>query len=62
MMIDAPDGLIIIDTTESLDSAKVILQEFRQIIPDKPIKAVVYTHNHADHTFGAQVEYLYSLC
>lgn len=53
-MIIGNDGIIIIDTTESLGAAENILSEFRKIT-DKPIKAIIYTHGHRDHVSGAQV-------
>lgn len=55
ILLEGPDGLIIVDTTETIAAAEKIYQEFRKISPSKPIKAIMYTHNHADHTFGAQV-------
>jgi len=54
IMIEGDDGLIIVDTLESKDAAKLVLAEFRKI-SDKPIKAIVLTHNHTDHIFGASV-------
>lgn len=56
IMLEGPDGLVIVDVTESVQSAKQILEAFRNVT-DKPIKALIYTHNHADHTYGAQVMY-----
>jgi alkyl sulfatase BDS1-like metallo-beta-lactamase superfamily hydrolase len=53
IMIEGRDGVIIVDVTESLDAAKTILAEFRKIT-DKPVKAVIYTHNHTDHTMGVK--------
>ncbi|ACL01838.1 beta-lactamase domain protein [Desulfatibacillum aliphaticivorans] len=53
IMIEGDDGLIIVDTMESLQEAREVLAEFRKI-SDKPIKAIIYTHNHTDHIFGAQ--------
>jgi len=53
-MIEAPDGLIIIDTTESTAAAANILAEFRKI-SSAPIAAIVYTHSHRDHISGASV-------
>ncbi len=53
IMIEGRDGIIIVDVTESVDSAKVILAEFRKLT-SKPVKAIVYTHNHSDHTMGVK--------
>ncbi len=53
VMIVGRDGVIIVDTTESVDAAKPIMAEFRKIT-DKPVKAVIYTHNHSDHTMGVK--------
>jgi linear primary-alkylsulfatase len=38
----------------SMEEAAEVLSEFRKITP-KPVKAVIYTHSHPDHVFGAQV-------
>ena len=54
IMLEGPDGLVIVDVTESEDAAREILQHFRNISM-KPIKALVYTHFHADHNRGALV-------
>ncbi len=53
-MIMGDDGLIIIDTTESIGAAENILAEFRKIT-DLPIKTIIYTHSHRDHVSGASV-------
>ena len=52
-MIVGSDGIIIVDTTESMSSAQNALAEFRKIT-DKPVKAIIYTHNHSDHTMGVK--------
>jgi alkyl sulfatase BDS1-like metallo-beta-lactamase superfamily hydrolase len=51
-MVITDEGLVIFDTTESTESAKTILAEFRKIT-DKPIKYIVYTHGHVDHIYGS---------
>ena len=52
IMLEGDDGIIIVDTMESADEARTVLAEFRKIT-DKPVKAIIYTHNHTDHVFGA---------
>ncbi len=52
-MIVGNDGIIIVDTMESTAAGKNVLAEFRKIT-DKPVKAIVYTHNHTDHTLGVK--------
>ncbi len=51
IMLEGDEGLVIVDVTESAESAREVYQAFRQI-SDKPIRALIYTHNHADHVFG----------
>ena len=53
ILIEGKDGLIVIDTMETLDAGRTVARAFRQL-SDKPLKAIIYTHNHADHVFGAQ--------
>ncbi|HVM96394.1 MAG TPA: alkyl sulfatase dimerization domain-containing protein [Candidatus Acidoferrales bacterium] len=51
-MIDGVDGVIIVDTLESVDNARQAFAALRRF-SDKPVKAIVYTHNHYDHVMGA---------
>jgi alkyl sulfatase BDS1-like metallo-beta-lactamase superfamily hydrolase len=51
--IDAPEGLIIVDTGESVSESRKIMDELRKVSA-KPVKAVVYTHFHPDHINGLQ--------
>jgi alkyl sulfatase BDS1-like metallo-beta-lactamase superfamily hydrolase len=51
------DGIVVVDATESVSSAKRIYEDFCAIDPGHaqlPVKAVVYTHNHTDHTGGVR--------
>ena len=54
ILVEAPEGLIVIDTTESSATMKQIWQEFKKI-SDKPLKAVIYTHSKKDHMGGTEV-------
>ena len=53
IMLIGDEGVVIIDTTESLSQAKIIAKEFRKIT-DKPVKGIIYSHNHADHVMGTE--------
>jgi len=53
IMLEGPDGVIIVDTLESVEVAREVKREFDRISGGKPVKALIYTHNHADHVFGA---------
>lgn len=53
-MIVGDDGVVIIDTGMMGEAAEKIAKEFREIT-DKPVKAIIYTHSHGDHTGGARV-------
>lgn len=53
IMIEGPDGLIIIDTGTTPGEAAEAFVELRKI-SDKPVRAVVYTHFHPDHWGGVK--------
>ena len=53
VMIVGDDGIIIIDPGESVQMAESVRQAFRKIT-DKPLKAIIYTHNHIDHISGVR--------
>jgi alkyl sulfatase BDS1-like metallo-beta-lactamase superfamily hydrolase len=52
-MILGDDGVIIFDTSREVNVAREISREFRKITK-KPIKAIVYSHFHMDHTGGVK--------
>ena len=52
ILIEGENGNIIVDCMESNEAAAKVKAEFDKI-SNKPIKALIYTHNHADHIFGA---------
>lgn len=54
IMIEGDNGVIIVDTMTTMEEAAEVLAEFRKITP-KPVKAIIYTHSHPDHIFGAEV-------
>lgn len=48
------DGVLVIDAFFTLGAARALVGEIRRLTP-KPIRYVVNTHYHADHTGGDQV-------
>ena len=54
IMLEGDEGVIIVDTMGSVEAAVPIKEAFDKIT-SKPVKAIVYTHNHADHIFGGRV-------
>ena len=51
-MIVGPQGIVIIDAGLDVASSREIRADFRRIV-DKPVKAIIFTHGHPDHTHGA---------
>ncbi|HKK09363.1 MAG TPA: alkyl/aryl-sulfatase, partial [Bacteroidales bacterium] len=51
-MVIGKQGVVIIDAIRALGAAEKVAKEFRKIT-DKPVKALIYTHGHGDHTGGA---------
>jgi cyclase len=48
------DGVLVVDTFESAEAAKALLSEIRKLTP-LPVKYVVNTHYHLDHSGGNRV-------
>ena len=53
-MIVGEDGVVIVDTLMGPTAAGNAFRALREY-SDKPVKAIIYTHSHADHTGGASV-------
>ncbi|MFW2388091.1 MAG: alkyl sulfatase dimerization domain-containing protein [Polyangiales bacterium] len=51
IMVEGEDCVFIVDVMGSMQTAEEVKAEFRKIT-DKPIEALIYTHNHADHVMG----------
>ena len=51
-LIVGDEGAVIVDTGMSVDDGRRIAAEFRELT-DKPVRAIVFTHSHGDHTGGA---------
>ena len=54
ILLEGDDGVIIVDTMESVEAAIPVKAAFVKISA-KPVKAIIYTHYHPDHTNGASV-------
>lgn len=54
LIVVGDDGLIVVDPGENDEASSAILADFRSTTGiDLPVSAVVYTHRHPDHSFGA---------
>ena len=53
-IVEGDDGLIIIDCTSGVESARMGMNMFREHVSDKPVAAVIYTHTHIDHYGGVK--------
>src|SRR5262245_17621722 len=54
ILIQGNNGSIIVDTTSTVADARDVKAEFAKI-SSAPVRAIVYTHFHADHVNGATV-------
>ena len=54
ILIEGDKTNIIIDTTGTEETAREVKNLFDTINPN-PVETIIYTHNHADHTYGATV-------
>lgn len=54
VLLEGDDGVVIVDTLESAEAAAAVKQAFERISA-KPVKAIIYTHFHTDHTNGTKV-------
>jgi alkyl sulfatase BDS1-like metallo-beta-lactamase superfamily hydrolase len=51
IMVEGDECVFIVDVMGSMETAAEVRAEFAKIT-DKPIEALIYTHNHADHVMG----------
>lgn len=54
ILLEGTDGVVIVDTLESVEAAMPVKEAFDKIT-SKPVKAIIYTHYHSDHIGGAGV-------
>jgi alkyl sulfatase BDS1-like metallo-beta-lactamase superfamily hydrolase len=52
--IEGDEGVIVIDTLLSVETGRAALELYRAHRGDRPVKAIIYTHSHADHFGGAK--------
>lgn len=52
--IEGDEGVIVIDTLLCAETGKAALDLYREHRGDRPIKAIIYTHSHADHFGGVK--------
>ncbi len=52
LAIDFKDYIVVIEGPQSEERATAVINEAKRLIPNKPIKYVVNTHHHIDHSSG----------
>src|SRR6185295_19088842 len=50
--IDMKDHVLILETGQSEARGQAVIAEAKRLIPNKPVKYVVNTHSHVDHSSG----------
>ena len=53
IMLVGKDGVIIIDTMTTMEEGNEVWNDLKKLT-DLPLKAIIYTHFHPDHIFGAE--------
>jgi alkyl sulfatase BDS1-like metallo-beta-lactamase superfamily hydrolase len=54
ILIEGDGGSIMVDTTSDVADASAVKAEFAKLSTE-PVRAIIYTHSHPDHTGGATV-------
>lgn len=52
--VEGDEGVIVVDTLLSKETGAAALALYREHRGDRPVKAVIYTHSHADHFGGVK--------
>jgi len=55
ILIHTNDGNVIVDTSINTAAARAVKKAMTEAAPPGPVKAIIYTHSHVDHTMGATV-------
>jgi alkyl sulfatase BDS1-like metallo-beta-lactamase superfamily hydrolase len=53
-VIEGDSGLLVVDTLLTAEAAQVAMQLYFRHRPVRPVRAVIYTHSHADHFGGVR--------
>ena len=54
VLIEGDGGSIVVDTTSDVEDARAVKAEFAKL-STAPVRAIIYTHSHPDHTGGGGV-------
>jgi alkyl sulfatase BDS1-like metallo-beta-lactamase superfamily hydrolase len=52
VLIHTDDGNVIVDTSLNPVAARAVKAALSEAAPPGPVKAIIYTHSHVDHTMG----------
>jgi glyoxylase-like metal-dependent hydrolase (beta-lactamase superfamily II) len=51
-VVGGSDGLLVVDTRGTRAQGEALRDDVRRLVPQAPVRWVVNTHQHFDHTFG----------
>jgi glyoxylase-like metal-dependent hydrolase (beta-lactamase superfamily II) len=54
VVVEYPTYITVIESPLNEERAKAVIAEAKKLVPNKPIKYLVNTHNHFDHTGGVR--------
>jgi alkyl sulfatase BDS1-like metallo-beta-lactamase superfamily hydrolase len=52
-MVVGTDGVLLVDSLENAEAAREAMADLRRF-SDKPVKALIYSHSHPDHSSGSR--------
>jgi len=55
LALDFKDYIVVVESGQSADRANAVIAETKRLIPNKPIRYIVNTHHHVDHSSGMRV-------
>jgi glyoxylase-like metal-dependent hydrolase (beta-lactamase superfamily II) len=52
LAIEMKDHIVVVEAPQTVERAEAVFAEAKRLIPNKPIRYVINTHHHVDHSGG----------